>query len=169
MGLCVCPIVGTGVVATQVPAVRTAIHKATAPRAYAKPKTRVRAPGALAAPVKMAAVDPCLTNNPVIIQSGQAFNLPTLPETGPVIALNGPSTIGGTSPVRVFVPGSPSAIIPGNPGTPGTPGTDIPVSPVPEPATWAQLVFGFVIVGGVMRSVSRPRAKSEDNAPEAAV
>ena len=161
LGLCVCPVVGTGVIATQVPSVRTAIHKATAPRAYAKPKTRVRAPGTLPAPVKVAAIDPCVTSNPVIIQSGQAFNLPELPEKGPIIAMNDPDPYPDPLPRPVPAPRPP--VIVGPPPPTDLPNIPvIPVSPVPEPATWAQLVFGFVIVGGVMRSASRPRAGTED-------
>lgn len=177
LGLCVCPVVGTGVVATQVPAVRTAVHKATAPRAYAKPKTRVRV--ASAAPVKMAALAdaPCVSGAPVVVQNGEVFNLPNLPQSGQILALGnsplGPLTNIPASynpPSRpVFFDPPATPIIPVNPpapgepgGNPGDPGT--PVNPLPEPATWAQLLLGFMIVGGVMRSTSRGRRNEEAKA-----
>lgn len=39
---CVCPVVGAGTLTMSVPKVRDAVHKATAPRQYALPKTRER-------------------------------------------------------------------------------------------------------------------------------
>ncbi|MGH6780625.1 MAG: PEP-CTERM sorting domain-containing protein, partial [Sphingomonadaceae bacterium] len=71
MAACVCPVVGSAALTVSVPQVREAVHKATAPRQYAKPKTRVRKP---AAEVAAAAIAPCPTAVPVVLSS---LELPT--------------------------------------------------------------------------------------------
>lgn len=151
---CVCPVAGTVALTVSVPQVRTAVHKATAPRAYAKPKTRVR-PQARTAALQA----PC-------------------PEVGPALAIQnfGPlSTMGALS----FVPpelgdversgGNPRG---GGPPSRGGPTfVDNPPTPsvVPEPRAWVQLLLGFGIVGAVMRTGRRrgQASASQVRQPEA--
>ncbi|WP_246152560.1 hypothetical protein [Sphingomonas montanisoli] len=141
---CVCPVAGTTALSLASPKVRDAVHKATQPRQYAKPKTRVRAPGAEgeASAMQMAAADePCPTVTP--------FALSNLPETSvqplqaaPQQLAEGPSP-DVTNPIpltpRIFVPPAGGNPVPQGPGG------------VPEPETWVQLVLGFGIIGGVAR------------------
>jgi hypothetical protein len=58
--------------------------------------------------------------------------------------------IGGAGPVT----GTPGA--PTNPTGPGGPGS--PTGAVPEPASWALMLFGFGAIGWTIRSARRPKA-----------
>ena len=63
---CVCPVAGTTALSLGVPQVRDAVYKATQPRQYAKPKTRVRAHGEDAS-VEVASRDNCPTATPFAV------------------------------------------------------------------------------------------------------
>jgi hypothetical protein len=126
---CVCPVAGTGALTVAVPQVRSAVHKATAPRAYAAPKTRVRpaaaAPCPEATPVMLASPLAMLTPQP----TPQSFTPPPLNNGG-----------GGNNPNVPLDPG----------------GGGKPILPaVPEAATWAQMIVGFGLIGGAVRLGTR--------------
>jgi hypothetical protein len=137
---CVCPVAGTTALSLGVPQVRDAVHKATQPRQYAKPKTRIRATPAAGEGTQVASAEtPCPTVTPLALS-----NLPTITTPLPPIQVAEVPPLDPKNPIplapRIFVP--PSG---GNPLAPGSP----PV--VPEPQTWVQLVLGFGIIGGVAR------------------
>jgi hypothetical protein len=73
-------------------------------------------------------------------QGGAGWNAPS----------TGYSIIGGGGP-GVGSPGAPT-----NPGGPGVPGS--PTGAVPEPASWALMLFGFGAIGWTIRSARRPKA-----------
>jgi len=135
---CVCPVAGTTALSLGVPQVRDAVHKATQPRQYAKPKTRIRATAEDGA--QLAAADtPCPTVTPFALS-----DLPTI--SGPPVAQPPPIQLAEAPPPsepvveltpRIFVPPT------------GDPGGDFPG--VPEPSTWVQLMLGFGLIGGVAR------------------
>ncbi|MBB3693415.1 PEPxxWA-CTERM sorting domain-containing protein [Sphingomonas sp. BK580] len=66
---------------------------------------------------------------------------------------------GGFTPSTPFIPG-------GGTGGGGGGGGDIVTPPpaVPEPATWATMILGFLMVGGALRRVARRRAAEADAA-----
>ncbi|MBU3077202.1 PEPxxWA-CTERM sorting domain-containing protein [Sphingomonas quercus] len=147
---CVCPVAGSVAVTMAVPQVREAVHRATTPRAYALPKTRVRQPDApSAAPVQTAmAAPPCepvLTaaalNNPA---TPLAFETPSLGRMSdlPQLASRAPLPVGGGSGVPFLV------TPPGGPVFPG----------VPEPTAWVQMLVGFGLIGGAARYALRQPA-----------
>lgn len=152
MTACVCPVVGSAALTLSVPQVREAVHKATAPRQYAKPKTRVRQP---VAEVASAAIAPCPTAVPVVFSSlelpvGDAGLPPTL------LAFADP-----VSPIRASRPPADStgrAIV--NPPAPP------PL--LPEPTTWMQMILGFGLIGGVIRT-SHSRRRTRNALPTMAV
>lgn len=163
---CVCPVATTAALTVTVPQVREAVHKATAPRAYAKPKTRVRKP---AAPAQVAAAPlECPPENPVIMVNDRSiapdFTLPA-PFGGEEYAYNPP----GGGPGGPGFPG-----IPGRPGGPGGPGIVVPPDtpppppppppPVPEPATWVQMLIGFGVIGGATRVTYRRERRQSSEA-----
>jgi len=150
---CVCPIAGTGALTMAVPQVRQAVHKATEPRAYAKPKTRVRAaPNALAS-----AGDPCLDNMPLALSDPKAMAIG--PQTPLQVASNNP---GPGSFLPPYTPGgNPPVIGPGGGGGPGGTDPTDPVPGVPEASTWVQLILGFGLVGGAVRASHNGRGSSE--------
>lgn len=90
---------------------------------------------------------------------GSAF--PTVPG-----AFGPPSTGPAVGP-DVTTPGTPG--VPGAPGTPGTPIVTVPVGPtvpaVPEPASWAMMLAGFLMVGVALRHRPRRGTASERPAP----
>ena len=137
MAACVCPVAGTVALTVAVPQVRSAVHKATAPRQYAKPKTRVRPQ---AAPQMAAIEPPCVDVGALTSQS-----------IGPLTPF---SLADGRIPVVDTGPGpSPNFPGPGGPivNPPGG-GTNVPPPGiVPEPGTWLQLVLGFGVIGMMMR------------------
>lgn len=125
---CVCPVAGTVAVTVGVPQVRHAVHRATAPRAYALPKTRVRPPAAVpieAAPIATAAIGaPCVP----------AFETASLNADFD----NGVTELGAIPRPRVDGPILPDAGVPLLPG-------------VPEPRSWVQMLIGFGLIGGATR------------------
>jgi hypothetical protein len=150
-----------------VPQVKQAVHRATAPRAYAKPKIRSR-------PRVTQAAAPIVCPPPLVIGMPLLNNQPIatlLPEEGPIIqtaALGdvpgrspiGPGPVGffpGPGPDFGFVPGSPGVRPPVTPPEiPPTP-TPPPPSVVPEPAGWVSMILGFAAVGVALRN-RRPAA-----------
>lgn len=133
MAACVCPVIGAGALTMSVPKVRSAVHKATAPREYALPKERER----MATPI--ATIAPCTTTAATPLSAGYSEDVPTSLYPFP----------GGSTPVA----GTP--LVPLSYGGP-TVKTPIPTAPpgggaVPEPHTWLQLLVGFILVGGAIR------------------
>jgi len=151
---CVCPVAGTTALSLGVPQVRDAVHKATQPRQYAKPKTRVRA-----APedgVQVAAAEaPCPTVTP--------FALSNLPPVTNVPVDTPPLQVAEAPPPDTAVPLTPRIFVPPSTGTPNTP--DMPG--VPEPSTWVQLMLGFGLIGGVARVTYRRNGTQPDPEPQA--
>ena len=100
---------------------------------------------------------PGITQPPVVAESAT--------NTGPLpLFINLPPVI-GTGPGPIVFPGGP--IYPGGPGpiiiSPPGPPVGPPVappisSPVPEPAGWATMLIGLVLVGGAMRRRAATRA-----------
>lgn len=135
LAACVCPVAGTVAVTVAVPQVRSAVHKATAPRAYAKPKTRVRP--------QMAAVQPpCV--EPGVLDSQSIAPLTSLDFDRTPVPGDRPNDNPNPfpNPGPQFIPG------------PNPPGGETNIPPpgiVPEPGTWLQLVLGFGVVGMMMR------------------
>jgi hypothetical protein len=145
---CVCPVAGTTALSLGVPQVREAVHKATQPRQYAKPKTRIRAPMENGA--RLASADiPCPTVTP--------FALSDLPTVSPTPTEPTPIQVAEAPPPdpavpltkRIFVPPSGGDTPPGNSG-------------VPEPSTWVQLMLGFALIGGVARASHRRAAREPE-------
>lgn len=155
--LCICPV-GAAVVTTQVPQVRSAVHRMTAPKAPAR-RLAPRAPVSVAkAPAAIAA--PCPTTIPAVALAEQPLALASLPVLSsvpfdpalPPLAANQPFTP-SDGPIILTTPPAPPF------------GTNTPA--LPEPATWVQLGVGFAVVGGIIRS-SRVRAKIIPTRQEAA-
>jgi len=150
---CVCPVAGTTALSLGVPQVRDAVHKATQPRQYAKPKTRVRATPALEEGQQVASAEtPCPSVTPFALS-----NLPAageMPSTPTQVAEAPPPDPTDPIPLspRIFVPPATS-----NPGDGGA---------VPEPQTWVQLMLGFGLIGGVARVTYRRNGFDPKAAPK---
>lgn len=152
---CVCPVAGTTALSLGVPQVRDAVHKATQPRQYAKPKTRVRATPEASQAVQMAAADPCPTVTPFALSDLPAVNAPTPVAPTPIqVAEAPPPDVAVPLTDRIFVP-----------PTGGTPPEDMPG--VPEPSTWVQLMLGFALIGGVARVSYRKNGTAPAAPPKA--
>jgi hypothetical protein len=143
---CVCPLAGAGVVALKVPEVRSAVHKATAPKpkpqreARAKPRVRVPAGTALAAaepgPIPAAMMCP----QPVMLQNASLEPSMSTPAFLPAPRAD-------ASPERVYMPANcPSVHMNGGGGAVWR------FASVPEPVTWAQMIAGFGLMGGALRA-----------------
>ncbi len=148
---CVCPVAGTTALSLGVPQVRDAVHKATQPRQYAKPKTRVRA--AAEEGIQVASAEtPCPTVTP--------FALSDLPAVSNVPMESPPLQVAEAPPPDVAIPLTPRIFVPPSSGTPpvDTPG-------VPEPSTWVQLMLGFGLIGGVARVTYRRNGTQPDAEP----
>nr|WP_293860024.1 PEPxxWA-CTERM sorting domain-containing protein [Sphingomonas sp. SCN 67-18] len=157
---CVCPVVGTTALTLSVPQVRQAVHKATAPRAYAKPKTRVRAEPT-PPPVQTA-----MTDCPPVFVGNDSSIAPLLASPDSVLP---PREFAGGPPGTPgfpFVPGSPGG--PGGPSGPNPPTPPNPPGPppaVPEPAAWIQMIIGFGVIGGATRVTYRRQRRFKLNPP----
>lgn len=142
---CVCPVVGAGTLTMAVPKVRNAVHKATAPREYALPKTRERIAQPISAPA------PC-TFGATPLSAGYIEALPDAqyspiasPKEGPgdrILTFSGPGGPGG----------------PPDSGGPGTP----PTGAVPEPHAWLQMLVGFSLIGGAVRIARKRPDENEE-------
>jgi hypothetical protein len=152
---CVCPVAGTTALSLGVPQVRDAVHKATQPRQYAKPKTRVRATPE-AEGVQVAAADtPCPTVTPFALSDLPAVSAPTPVAPTPIqVAEAPPPDTAVPLTERIFVPPSDPMPPEDQPG-------------VPEPSTWVQLMLGFGLIGGVARVTYRKNGTSPATPPKA--
>ncbi len=135
---CVCPVAATVGGTLTVPKVRDAVHRATAPRAYALPKTRVRPPvtPAPAPAMETAAIPPCgpvLEAGPIggAVFQPEALALQDIGST-PLLGRGGANPVGGGGGLG----GGPFGFLP--------PETPI----VPEPKAWVQMIVGFGMIGG---------------------
>lgn len=147
---CVCPAVGATAVALKVPQVRAAVHKATAPKpersARAKPRVLQPKPDDIEKR-ELAVRDAAVCPQPVMLQNA-AFE----PRPGAALTL-APTPVIETRAVErvVYVPtgscGSTGVISIGGHG----------VGAVPEPATWAQMIAGFALMGAAIRAGRRRR------------
>ena len=144
---CACPVVGAGTLTMAVPKVRNTVHNATAPREYAMPKIRERAPE------PAAAIAPCTTIGATPLSAGFIEEMP----------ITGYPSFGGDVPetpihsVVLTGPGSHEPV-PGSPGGPGSPGS----GGVPEPQIWLQLLAGFTLVGGAVRMARKRPTEDEE-------
>lgn len=153
---CVCPVAATVGVTLTVPKVRNAVHRATAPRAYALPKTRIRPPvEPVAAPVETAAIPPCASTLVAGPIGGGVFqpDAVALQNLGssPFLRDVAPAPVGG---------GGTGGLIGGTLLTPDTP-------IVPEPRAWVQMIIGFGLIGGAARYSLRAGKTDPDAQPEA--
>ena len=153
---CVCPVVGAGV-ALKVPEVRSAVHKATAPKPvrYARAKPKVRPPAKTESadkpdlPLQTAALcaQPLtLPTAPMELRATNMFDLPPV------------RIVESRVPERVYV----SQATPCSSVTGIGFGTERNVGGVPEPATWAQMIAGFALVGTAVRTGRRRREGIQD-------
>lgn len=149
---CVCPVAGTTALSLGVPQVRDAVHKATQPRQYAKPKTRVRATPEEGVQVASAET-PCPTVTP--------FALSDLPAVTPVPVETTPLQVAEAPPPDVAVPLTPRIFVPPSTGNPNPPSPG-----VPEPSTWIQLMLGFALIGGVARVTYRRNGSTPEGEPQ---
>lgn len=153
---CVCPVVGASAVALKVPPVRSALHKATAPKP--KPERQARAKPRVRAPVKAAIARKDQDGDASPLQAAmmcpQSVDLNESPlHTASLdMSMSASPDLRVEAPVVNFAPVSCPAIRMGG-GMIGT------FAAVPEPATWAQMVAGFALLGGAIR-VGRRQAGS---------
>lgn len=172
---CTCPVVGAGTLTMAVPQVKQAVHKATSPRAYAKPKMRVR-PKVTQAAAALNCPPPVVIGVPMMTNGTFAALLPQ--EDGPIVPVGSlpdveaPTRLASLTPVRPGPSVGPDfpffgpRVPPGTPGVPVTPPdaeppVTPPVSVVPEPAAWTFLILGFGAVGYTLRS-RKVRIAGED-------
>ena len=173
LALCVCPVVTAGVVATKEPHVRRAIHKATADKPVARPDRKRAALANVSLP-------PCTPVAPFATLPRVAAALPSgvgFPEQQQALTPTGPGAPEARGAAYNPGFGAPGAFIPGPGGTIGGGGgggiippgggettPTSPVSGVPEPETWLQVLAGFAMAGGTIRYVrirNRARIKTE--------
>lgn len=171
LALCACPPLIAAATVTAVPQARHAVHRATAPahhrRTASSPHRRP---------------DHCAPNNQNEVGSGvdRAFlheltdfeigqvrpdmfgqGLETaLPAHASASISDVSGRAGSWSPIFAGRPGTgPILTPPGTPTNPGSPGgTDPGGGSVPEPASWAFMLFGFGSIGTTIRSVRRKKA-----------
>ena len=142
--LCICPVVGTAVVTTQVPAVRKAVHNATAPKTVKKPKRsrlavkKPDAPKAQALPVCADPIPVVLGNEPIKISAAD-------PE---LVNISLDETPQPPARIASLVPAPRAYAFP-------------PLAAIPEPGTWMQMLGGFAVVGVTIRYSRRVRPAPE--------
>lgn len=158
---CVCPLAGASAIALKVPQVRSAVHKATEPKvARAKPKANkphdareARAKPRVRTPIKPAFA-------PVVegeqLAAGMMCPSPVQlgPDT-PIGAGNSQQTVMMMPPPApiVEVQRNLSVACPSVGG--GMVVMTAATGAVPEPATWAQMIAGFGLVGATVRTGRR--------------
>lgn len=140
--LCICPVVGTAVVTTQVPAVRKAVHAATAPKVAKRP-LRSRLALKKPAEAKPQALPVCADPIPVVLGTQPLKFSAADPERVPVSLDEAPAT-----------PAPPTRLAAAPPRAFAFP----PLAAVPEPATWFQMLAGFAVVGATIRYSRKGRA-----------
>jgi hypothetical protein len=141
LAACVCPVVGAGTLTMAVPKVRNAVHKATAPREYALPKTRERIATPISAPA------PC-TIGATPLSAGYIESLPDSTAYRDFRPPYGPGD-------RIL--DRPQGITDGKEPFPGS-----PPSAVPEPYAWLQMLVGFTLVGGAVRMARKRPDEDEE-------
>ncbi len=138
--LCICPVVGTAVVTTQVPAVRKAVHDATAPKQVKHPKRSrlaLRKPVAQKAQAVPICADPIpvvLGNQPIKLSAADADPTPVSLDEAPAPTQRRLAAL-SSGPAYAFRP----------------------LAGVPEPAAWAQMLGGFAVVGATIRYARKSR------------
>ena len=144
---CVCPVVGAGVVALEVPKVRAAVHKATAPKPKRETRIKRRSPApdkktkAADAPVQTAMMCP----QPLMFESG------SLAPQNLAVALPTPRIeAAAAGPERIYVQSGCPGVQAAGAGT-----MRFRFAAVPEPASWAQMIAGFALLGGALRARHR--------------
>ena len=139
---CVCPVVGAGTVALEVPQVRAAVHRATAPKAKPKPHREARAKPRVRIPEKAKEEDGPVQTAALCPQPVRFHDAPF--EAGPAAPIT-LAPIEAPRVERVYVPTACAPVFTG--------GSIVGTGPagVPEPATWAQMIAGFALMGGVLR------------------
>jgi hypothetical protein len=148
---CVCPIVGASIVTLKVPQVREAVHKATTPKpkreARAKPRVRMPKKEVAAKADEEKPVETALMcGDPDLLRSG-----PLEPTATSMISMPPPRMDMQPPPERIFITQNcgPAQFATGIPG--------LRVAGVPEPATWAQMIAGFGLMGAAIRAGRRRR------------
>lgn len=142
--LCICPVVGTAVVTTQVPAVRQAVHNATAPKA---PKRARLAPKRQRLAMKPRAAEKALPicADPIPVVLGNSpVKITEAPVEAPKVSLSDPASRVPAAPVTTLMRPRIASFR--------------PTGPVPEPAAWVQMMGGFAVVGATIRYSRRQRA-----------
>lgn len=142
---CVCPVVATSAIVLKVPEVRSAIHRATSPKVQphrqARALPRVRKPVELARAEAPDALAPAMMcTRPAMLQDAPISTMAPLPLTTVDIQ---------TRTERVYAPSN-CAPVSGIVTT-----TTRAMNAVPEPATWAQMIAGFALLGGTLRAGRR--------------
>lgn len=143
--LCICPVVGTAVVTTQVPAVRKAVHIATSPKEAKRPKRsrlalkRPTVEKAQALPVCADPIPVVLGTQPLKVSMAKPEPTTVSPDEASDTPQRVASLISTRGPVYAFQP----------------------MATVPEPGTWAQMLGGFAVVGETIRFSRRPRALAD--------
>ena len=141
--LCICPV-GAAVVVTQVPQVRSAVHRMTAPRHVPARRIAPRATPAANLPAQIAMAAPCPSEIPVLTQGGEALTFSTP-------ALSGTPLDPSLPPVRFALTSVPlNRIDFGSSPAPNDTPNDF--SALPEPGTWLQFGLGFALLGSAIRS-----------------
>ena len=145
---CVCPIVG-GAVALKVPPVRAALHKATAP----KPEREARVKPRVRVPIKRAVEE---QEDEPPMQAGLMCPQPVMLGDAPLQ----PSSfqLPDNAPPQISLDTTPNYVPDCGRSRFMVGGIRMGVGMVPEPATWAQMVAGFGILGGTLRA-GRRRAR----------
>jgi hypothetical protein len=148
---CVCPVVGASVVTLKVPQVREAVHKATTPKpkreARAKPRVRTPKKASAAQKEEEKPVETALMcGDPDLLRSG-----PLEPSATSLISMPPARMEMPPPPERIFVTHGcgPAQFASGIPG--------LRIAGVPEPATWAQMIAGFALMGAMIRAGRRRR------------
>lgn len=158
---CVCPVVGTAAITMSVPKVRSAVHRMTAPAKpmrTARAKPRMRLPAGAAAVTALPASAGVLCPDPVILTNNPLLAPFSTPAS--TTALVPPASANPELPIRVFFGGTNFIPAPGIGG--GSGAIPPPLAAVPEPATWAQMIIGFGVVGGATRVAWRSRSRRQD-------
>lgn len=151
--LCICPV-GAAVVTTQVPQVRSAVHKMTAPKHV--PARRI-APRATPPVAQTAMASPCPGAIPVVLQGADPLAL--------ALQSPGESRFSGPIPLTGTNFSAPTARVAGagpSPLPPAFSNESLPV--LPEPGTWMQFGLGFAVLGSALRS---PRLRAKGATPKA--
>lgn len=150
---CVCPVVGASAVALKVPPVRSALHKATSPKP--KPEREARAKPRVRAPIK-----PAFAKKKDGEEEAQVFKAammcppPVNLNDSPLQSASLESPLSAAPDLRITEPGpgfSPVSCPTIRMGG----GMFMAFGAVPEPATWAQMVAGFALLGGTLRAARR--------------